>query len=108
MPVATLAANVESRVSAGIYGGTATSYVDERTTPFDVPGSPGTTVLGPETTITPTLRPRFTMPTWGWWAIGLGGVAAVGVLYWGVYQGGFADVKRSARRVVRRRRRGRR
>lgn len=91
--VATLAQNLESRVNAGIYGGSGSATRDERLTPFDEPDA---TPL-PPLFITPTRRARFVMPTWGWWAIGLGGVAAFGVLAYGVLEQGWFQ-KRPRRR----------
>lgn len=92
-PIASLASNLESWTNAYLYGGPADVREGQFPVPFDQPDA---TPL-PPLFITPTRRARFVMPTWGWWAIGLGGVAAFGVLAYGVLEQGWFQ-KRPRRR----------
>lgn len=86
--VRTLAQNLLSRVNARLQGGAAETVRDERETPFDVP-TPDGSVLAPIPGTQILVGPsRWTMPTWGWWALGLGAVAAGGVVFWGVTRKG--------------------
>lgn len=72
--------NLTQRVEARLYGTEAGIFEDGSTVPFDE----APVIVGPQIDITPTRRSAFVMPTWGWWAIGLGGLAAFGVLAYGV------------------------
>jgi len=80
-------------------------------TPFDSPNAspastPTTATPRPQLTALPPQQvtgtvPRFTMPVWGWWAIGIGGIAGAGVLAYGILEQGWLDTKgrkRSRRR----------
>ena len=88
----TLGTNIISRVNGIITRSTAEVIRDERTTPFDTApvgpvannnSSQGPIVQGPSILVHPT---RFVMSTWGWWAVGIGVVAASGVVIWGVVE----------------------
>jgi len=96
----TLGTNIISRVNGILMRSTAEVIRDERTTPFDTPpagpvtntdASRGPIVQGPSILVHPT---RFVMPTWGWWAVGLGLVAASGVVIYGVVERGWFGGKR--------------
>jgi hypothetical protein len=88
--VRTLATNLSSRVNARIYGGPAETVRDLRETPFDTPTAmapaPTAPTVGPTIYVGPS---RWTMPTWGWWALGLGALAAGGVVFYGVTERGW-------------------
>jgi hypothetical protein len=43
-------------------------------------------IQGNTTFTVPGGSARFVMPVWGWWAIGIGGVAAAGVLTYGILE----------------------
>jgi hypothetical protein len=71
----------------------------DRPTPAPTP-APSPPVNQITTLLTETITapvPRFQMPVWGWWAIGLGGVAAAGVFTWGVLEQGWFGLKKPAR-----------
>ena len=96
----TLYTNVQQYLSTG-HGvwndpGAPTTPFD-RPTPAPIPSAPVTQITTlPTETITAPI-PRFQMPVWGWWAIGLGGVAAAGVLTWGVLEQGWFGMKKPGR-----------
>jgi hypothetical protein len=93
--VSTLGPNLERRVEALAFGGAPyTQQQEEGAVPFDEV----TPIPGPSTLVTPTRRSAFVMPTWGWWAIGLGGLAAFGVLAYGVTEQGWFQQKARGRR----------
>ena len=91
--VRTLAANLAARVNARITGTAAEVVRDMTTTPFDVPtvlaprpGTPSSPIPGTTILVTPS---RWTMPTWGWWAVGVGALAAGGVVLYGMTERGW-------------------
>lgn len=91
--VRTLAQNLYARINARIRGGTAEVVRDTTVQPFDAPAAPAPTLAPtaapvPGTTILVTPS-RWTMPTWGWWALGLGVLAAGGVVFYGMTERGW-------------------
>lgn len=71
----------------------ANSVISDTATPSgggSAPDGSGTPRVEPRTDITDALdistrRSRFVMPTWGWWAIGIGLSTAVGIVGWGLW-----------------------
>jgi hypothetical protein len=107
----TLQQNVQGYLTTG-HGtwsntGPGVAPFDRPTTPAPAsPPAPSNITTLPEERITAPV-PHFQMPVWGWWAIGLGGVAAAGVLTWGVLEQGWFGIKKPSRGGGRRRRRRR-
>lgn len=76
--------------------------------PVQTPAPLAPTTQGGDVTFNvPGTVSRFVMPTWGWWAIGVGVVAAAGVITWGVVDQGWFDTKAKISAPSKGRRRGR-
>lgn len=97
-----LSAIVQNAINTGeVAGATAPSTPTPSPAPtVPTPAPSSSQPRGDMTTFNvPGTVSRFVMPTWGWWAIGIGAVAAAGVLTWGVIdQGWFVGKKKSRRR----------
>lgn len=107
-----------NQLSSLVRDAIATGAITSSTPPAPAP-SPSPTVPTPAprdstqggdiTFNVPGTRAGFAMPVWGWWAIGIGVVAAAGVVTWGIVdQGWLESSKPKARSSGRSRRRRRR
>lgn len=92
-PVASAGTNLPSRVQARITGGVADVVAPGGSIPFDeAPREPADM---PPIVITPT---RWSMPTWGWWALASGVLVGVGVVGYGMVEHGWFRARRRKRR----------